>query len=60
MSTGRSESSTPIQRNINCSSSNGLNGVVAASPLTVITRCQLCEVDFPTSTDLQVHFHTEV
>jgi len=63
VSTGRSESSTPIQRSVNCALSNGtsgLNGVVASSPLAVITRCQLCEVDFPTSIDLQVHFHTEV
>uniref|UniRef100_A0A915CU12 Fumarylacetoacetase n=1 Tax=Ditylenchus dipsaci TaxID=166011 RepID=A0A915CU12_9BILA len=50
-STGRSESSTPVQR----SQTNG----IGASPMPAATRCQLCEITFDSPADLQVHFHAD-
>ncbi|KAI1724486.1 transcription factor HIVEP3 [Ditylenchus destructor] len=50
-STGRSESSTPVQR-------SQINGI-AASPMPFATRCSLCEITFETPADLQVHFHAD-
>lgn len=51
-STGtRSESSTPIQR---CSLSrfSPMSGSIGS------TRCQLCDMNFDTPTELSVHFHS--
>ncbi|KAI6222994.1 Transcription factor HIVEP3 [Aphelenchoides fujianensis] len=62
-STGRSESSTPVQR---CSigatggqtPSGGLtNG--AASPIPTATKCQLCDVNFESPPELQVHMFAD-
>ncbi|KAH7728185.1 Zinc fingerC2H2 type family protein [Aphelenchoides avenae] len=49
-STGRSESSTPVQR--------GLNGI-APSPMPASTRCPFCDITYDSATELQIHFHTE-
>lgn len=47
-STGRSESSTPIQKNEKYSIATTIN-----------TRCQICEISFETSAELQIHFQIE-
>ncbi|VDM45272.1 unnamed protein product, partial [Toxocara canis] len=48
---GRSESSTPTQR--------PLNGASSSPVLPASTRCNLCDVNYETSFDLQVHLHAD-
>jgi hypothetical protein len=49
-STGRSESSTPVHR---------LTNGIVPSPMPASTRCPFCDITYETSTELQIHFHTE-
>ncbi|KAI6173238.1 Transcription factor HIVEP3 [Aphelenchoides besseyi] len=61
-STGRSESSTPVHRNGISGGhvlSSGLptNGTV--SPTSTITRCQLCDIEYQSSGEFEIHMFAD-
>ncbi|KAI6232100.1 Transcription factor HIVEP3 [Aphelenchoides besseyi] len=61
-STGRSESSTPVHRNGisgGHAPSSGLptNGTV--SPTSTVTRCQLCDIEYPSTGEFEIHMFAD-